>query len=500
MSTRVTSHDISNSSPLESKKKLNPIDYVSQQWLPVSESVLYSIKHKFDDGEYLNNPKNLLLDLKTDVGLFSWFLKNLPKLITNTDTSITPTLIIENIDLSKCDELFKSASLEQFPHRIQGAMKIQSSSIKHAVISAITAETVASHSGLEPELAHLCATIRQVGINLVAWNYPSIFSRAIANVSDNIEGLEKELFRFIGHTPTTLASNICLEWDQDESIKSYIIPATPDSESKNSAERETLSIQEREEKQDKLNNCLELGNSMALLSDPEHFPGYAKNWQNTVERLQQAMGQNAINNIQERLAGFSKVYSNNDFDFNIDLEPKKNLTRTSIFRVTDRLMSGNPWIAKCSENLRSKFHKIYSSIDKRGISTEAISLLISELIPILGFVRGCIYKFDEKKMRLLPILRIGETQLETFEVLRCDSGKFMKHPAVIATCYHTPIVQEEIFINSELVSTIAGIFGDNKKKAVVYVELSKQSKPDKNLTLLHFKAIQKTLADCLNFD
>lgn len=516
MATRISSYAITSSTPPEKiSKKLSPAEYVSQSWIPISEKVLSRVKQRSEHDFYSQEPKTLIHDLKQDLGLFTWFLRHLPEIQAeeseedgrkNISADKIPGQITQNIDWSKFKSQLSKINSKNMPHSLQGSLKIQSSVLKHAVISATTAEAVAAHNNVPPELAHLCGSIRHLGFNLIAWNYPTIFSKAVANCPDKAEEVSKELKKFLGCSPAALAASVCLDWDKSKRLKSFVIEnntqtlAAPSLETVSNSFAKSSQYDSDQGLHERLNNCLEIGDAMAYLSDPEHFPGYAKNWQTTVTKLEHFMGKNALSEIEDKLSGFADIYSTDETEFKVALEPRKNMTQTSIFRVTDRLMSGNTAISRCPEEIKNKFRKIYSAIDKRSVSTSAINLLISELLPSLGFMRGCLYRFDEKAFKLTPLLRIGETSLDKFEVLNCNHAKHMKHPAVMATCFSNPVIQEDIFINNEAVSIIAGQFGESKKKAVLYVQLSKKLNSDQAASLINFKAIQKTISDCLNFD
>ena len=341
MSTRISSHKITALDQQEKGSKVNPEHYVTQSWMPVSEIVLAQIKEKSERGLYNSSPGSFLSDLRQDIGLFAWFLRKLPDLLYAPSSAIIPTQIIDGVDWNKCMELFQSISIDNFPRKLKGALKVQSSSLKHAVISTTTAEAVASCTEVNPELAHLCAAIRQTGVSLVAWNYPKIFSRAVGNFSEAGGSLDDQLHKFIGYYPSSLAATICLDWDQANKVKTLV---SSDFGQRDHSELDSEQMQEEVQMKLRLDNCLELGDAMAYLSDPEHFPKYARNWQSTVDKLKKNMGPDAVEMVQSKLAGFSSTYSTADFNFNINLEPKKNLTQTSIFRVADRLMEGNPWV------------------------------------------------------------------------------------------------------------------------------------------------------------
>jgi hypothetical protein len=101
-------------------------------------------------------------------------------------------------------------------------------------------------------------------------------------------------------------------------------------------------------------------------------------------------------------------------------------------------------------------------------------------------------------MMLVSSLRIGNTNLSRFRPLSCaDAGQL--HPAVEALSYTTPLRQENVVVNGELVSHITGTFGNTEKTGVLYLELMPRLLDvDQIVGLIAFKAIRHCLNDCLN--
>ncbi len=481
------------------KAVVNPADYVTKSWMPVSEEVLKNIKQKCKLNLYGTSPVELLHDLKQDIGLFSWFLSTLPISTSSSLTGELTTQLFEGLSPEQYTEVFEKTEFTRFPHSVQGSPKAQSSCLKHAIISSATAEVLAGSADVEPELVHLCSVIRQAGLNLIAWNYPRIYARTLARMADPTNDLGKELSKVLGFSPLALATKLCASWEPTEQLKSLIIQTgTERPKGIYAVKPKEFPIERRQS--ENLQKCLDLGDAMAKLADPEHFPNHAKEWHKTVGELQDILGSDALYLVQERLGKCSALYSKDNFNFPIDLEPKKNLTFSSQYRVADVLLSCNDWIPKCQPDIQKKFRAVYSAIDRRTVSTKAIELLITDLIPKLGFHRGCIYRLDDSATLLKPILRVGKESLSDYAPLSCAQAKDLKHPAVMAVSYTRPIIQEDIIVHGLPITVIAGMFGDEKRKAVLYLEMNKliRNISSRGDALIHYKAIQKTLADCMN--
>ncbi len=494
MAPRVSSFLITQNENQAATGSEGPKDYMARSWMPVSPELIVKL-----DQISSGNPQEVAEVLKTDLGACAFYLKNYS---TYAEESGVPAGIINPSDLFNQAALLKfieDIKSQQFSHTVDKATKSALSALKFAIISTTTAQTIAPEIDLDPQKAYLCSLTRQVGLMLVAWNYPRIFAKAQSSVTNVGGSIDREVSRILGHSPAQLASEICLNWEGAADIKAAVQTIEESSKSVSNSFEFKLSDADESE-QGRLNYCMNLGDTMARIADPEHYPQYSKQWQNATEELKTCIGSNALGLIQDRLAGFSKAYSSDTFTLPISLEPRKNLTHTAIFRVTDRLLAENEWVAKCHKLHQERFKRIYGLIDKRGISTDALNELITNLMPDLGFVKGCMYKFDDLKMMLIPILRLGKTELSKLKALSCSDAKVLGHPAVIATSYNTPVVKDDVLVDNEWVTAIAAVSGSGNKKTVLYVELSEEmaSSIDRREAIVHFKAIQKALMDCIN--
>lgn len=482
ISSEDKTHSVASSS--ESTK-----DYLSRSWIPVSSDLISKVEELF------NQDKSALVDLiKNDLGACAYYIKNISE-YAGTDEFCFEDIFTEQA-LYKFVHDIKTAT---FNHKLQKAPRQAISALKFALISTTTAQTVAPQIDLDPLKTYMCSLTKQMGQMLVAWNYPRIFARAQSIAKDNGSCLDKEIAKILGSSPVKIASEICLDWKAGKEIKNTI----SELEAKRTTSNLQLNFNFNENSDlEKLGYCMNLGDAMARIADPEHYPQHSKQWQAVSEELKTCLGSDAIDIIQSNLSGISKTYSSNGFNLPISLEPRKNLTHTAIFRVTDRLLAENEWIEKCHKLHQERFRRIYGLIDKRGISTDALNELITNLVPDLGFTKGCVYRFDENKMLLTPILRIGKSELKNYKLLSCSDAKCLRHPAVMSVSYSTPLVQDNVLVDNQWVTAIAAVTGKPSKKTVLYVELSEEmaASIDRREAIVHFKAIQKALSDCINLD
>ena len=100
---------------------------------------------------------------------------------------------------------------------------------------------------------------------------------------------------------------------------------------------------------------------------------------------------------------------------------------------------------------------------------------------------------------LVPRLKIGDKN-RTFKAISCSCGGEKSHP--VAEAFHclTPLKEENVVLNGEVVSHVTGKFGSVDKIGVLFLEFT-DTVPvtlDTGQRLLYFKAIRQALNDALN--
>ena len=203
---------------------------------------------------------------------------------------------------------------------------------------------------------------------------------------------------------------------------------------------------------------------------------------------------------RKKLNQSASQYSNDsNEEFNLDIEPEK-ITKIAQSQLATQLVQANPWVSKCPALYQEKFKNLYLQIDKHNISPTAINILVGDVIPSLGFTKGCVYIVEDSSNKLNPILRIGDAPLSRYRQLDCSASDHSAHPVIAALGYNSPLIQENVAVNGDFVSHVTGTFGGSNKTGVLYLEMSEKlvQSSDRSEALLFFKAVRQALSDCLN--
>lgn len=485
------------SSSSDRKNLDDAIDYVAKGWMPISTQVIKIVREKLQSGQYESQREELIVDLKRDFSLFTWFLSKLEKLhdFKKSDKARNLDDYVNKIEIDKLIEVFNETDEQKSRQKRDTALKPQTLALKQAIAAVTTAESAADIKNLDPTIANMCAGIRQLGVNLVAWNYPRIYARALESSLKGKDSLDKSLTKILGYSPMELGTELALKWDRTGGLAALV---TNDSEKLGN-----LSIEARAqlgENPEELIKCIELGETVSKLVAPEIHPEAAAAMPAIISEVEAVFGKGGMDILKQALQAATTSYSGEDeVVFSIDIDPKK-VTEVARNQLAAKFLDKNTWVSKCSKPLQDKFLNLYGYVDPKTISPVAINILIGDVVPALGFTRGCVYLVDNNKSKLNPIMRIGDSPITRYRALDCSSSDRSAHPVILALGYSTPLIQENVPVNGEFVSHVTGVFGSSEKTGVLYLEMSEKlaRSADRGEALLFFKAVRQALLDCLN--
>ncbi len=463
--------------------------YVSKTWFPINTGVLKSVQTKLNQKMY-HNGLELFHDLRADQALLTYALRELGNVVKSEESAVDLQQLLRSMELEHLREIFSRSPDQISGHRLDPTMKPQILRLKQSLISTTTVESLAQKSKGNVDVAFITASVRQLGLNLVAWNYPRIYSKAIASLSPDNDDLDEALMKVLGYSPLQLGVHVSLGWHQSPFMEAALGGEGDEPQGLTpTAIAEALSYRD----------MCELAEDLARISDPEHFPHSAQRASSVLEQIQRRLGPQGLQSIKTRLdsqtSGFQDLVPN---IFKFDFSPERS-EQAAHQHYSERLKKENQFLSRCPEEIQQLFKPVYDQLQPGAVSTTAINTLVTEVLPALGFPRGCVYLVDQKKMMVVPILRIGDTSIERFRTVACSSVDTTNHPVVMALSYTTPIIQENVFVNGQHVCHVTGTFGNKEKTGVLYLEMTSALSEDARQTpLLYFKAARECLSGCLN--
>jgi hypothetical protein len=187
------------------------LQHVVRPWFPINQDVLTSIRKKLDDGTYASAPQELLNDLKGDFALFTFVVKELG--ILGMQERIDAKVLNNPVELIRwggCDRIKEiMAPDKKLPttHSLHWSEPFQVARLRETAVIASTAAVLSEKKDLDPEVGFSRGVIREIGLNLIAWNYPTLYSKVLNNLKVD-STLDEELSKELGFTPSLLAMRV----------------------------------------------------------------------------------------------------------------------------------------------------------------------------------------------------------------------------------------------------------------------------------------------------
>jgi len=466
------------------QKSTDPAEHIKAGWVPINAIFLRSLLQRLAAGEFEDKVPQLVEELRSDFGLFTYCLREAYEKSWFTAEARDPIQLLKSLTLPQFKDMLSRSETDISVHSLGDATKHQSLRLKHLLVSSTTAEALGVRLGLSQDLLFSSALIRQAGLNFVAWNYPRVYAKALDQVALGEKDLERVLLTQLGFSPRALGVKLLVS--PEHLSPSFMVAV---GEVNGTGNQEGLLA---------LKLC-EIGEKFARSSDPEHFPHEARRNDEVVREIEHFLGPQGLSLIREQIELRGLNYSSSSskpLDLNID--PDENRQSADLF-VASRLIAGNSFVSKCPDWLKDKFRKVYANLTPGKTSPEALQILVSELIPLSGFLRGCVYLMDGSGKFLVPRLRIGDAPISRYRSISLRETTHAELAIVEALSANLPVKQEAVYLNGELISHVSGAFGTEDKQGVLYLEISEALLQGlENESIVYFRAIRQCLNDCLN--
>jgi hypothetical protein len=472
--------------------------HVSALWFPINLELLANIRRKLRDDRYSGSPEELFEDLKQDFALFTFVVKelmgagvqeNIPTRVINN-----PTELIDWAGVAKVAELINDDTRLPLNHLLQSLSPIQASRLRETAIIASTAELLSAKTNLNPQTGFSRGVLRETGLNLIAWNYPSLYSRVLKKLEKG-RSLDEQLSQELGFSPVTLAMRV-------------LHPSSPiGTDGEGCLHDSTWEMYDR---------LCEVGAALARADSPESYPSAEKDWKLANEYLLKTVGKDGIALIRIKAAEYSKEYSkylSGIFKPAKDFNPERsigNFKKQSKYR-------GNRYINQCSAEVQASLQSLYAHLSDTEATARALEMLIRQVIPEAGFTGGCVYLVDPSAFALMPRTVFGSVKLRTVERIMLKpmfpdqhSGAFTSSislgscgPDLAATALSCaqPVIERHDDVHCSGITGIYASLGDNKKVGVLYLEAPEATDMQgDHQTMRTFKAMRQALADALKLD
>lgn len=466
------------------RRLFRAVDYLNDRWMPCDRQLLEKInnimQHQSDDPECTEQ----VLDLAfSDVSIFLFTLQRFYRLLSaegvQIDEDLSPREFILEGGVEMLRLIFEDQTMLETTHTLDAGDDGQKLRLFESAVSASAAQMLAPTYGIESSDGFSGALIRQLGLLLISWNYPTVYAQAVRSQKEG-GSLEAALMDKLGFSPQALTVELLHRWGISRKVS-----------------RETFGLGGEDAVVNPIRDLYRASEALARANLPELYPSARSDWsQARVEILDRlgAAGLEAIQSALEQHLSHYREHIPSLFRPGLVLDPRK--------RIVDEeraaTLEANPYMGLCTSEIRDCFERIYASIRPGGHQQALLRQILREIIPQAGFVSGCIYTADPDHYRLVPQVAVGSARRQDFHSrdlsLKAESNEIVS----LAYLSPQPIVEYHLDTEGACVNRIAGYIGSRTRLGVLYLEMEGDVYDrDPALVLNQFRAIQHALSDCL---
>lgn len=451
------------------------LQHVVRPWFPINQDVLTLIRKNLDDGAYASAPQQLLNDLKGDFALFTFVVKELG--ILGMQAKIDSKILNNPVELirwggsDRIKDIIAPDKKLPATHSLHWSEPFQVARLRETAVIASTAAVLSEKKDLDPEVGFSRGVIREIGLNLIAWNYPTLYSKVLNNLKPDAT-LDEELSKELGFTPSLLAMRV-------------LRPENPDQPEGAPVEETTWAAYDE---------LCEVGEALARAENPETYPSAQNDWQKANQYLTENAGTGALELIKERAVEQSKKYQEalpEVFNSLENFNPKRNID----VHARMKAVIADQDFRVCPPHVQEALRSLYNEIDGYAVNKAAIQTLLKSIIPQAGFTGGCVFVIDPSTASLKPRTIIGQVNLRAISNVSLDPGDL----AVAALGTHETLFDLKEDAQPIPLEGIYSALGEQRKVGVLYLETPKtHNEVPEGKTLGTYNILKKALCDVLH--
>ncbi|MCB0329849.1 MAG: hypothetical protein KDD70_09300 [Bdellovibrionales bacterium] len=457
------------------------LKHLEHGWLPVHADLLVGIQANIHNDHYLENPETLLSDLKKDPGLFFTVSKRLKRYSDPEESGFDPLDLLLSLEQEQLKEVFNFEPGDYSVHRAGESSPSQELVHEIARIGGESAASIAEELDKPILTAHEGALFRTLGISLLAWNYPKLFSQALSTHKTKGADFDRELQNYFQISPQQIGARFARELEMSREIKQSLLPRP---------QRDLLAEVDLKE-QFHLTDICQLSELFARAQEPSYFPDAEEQWAAKESALKPILGAEVFTELHLKAETIAEEKTSaTDFG---DLHEYIIVRKEPVIEGPV-LPESNPHLAHCPESVQQAFIAIHRELERSKTALDAIKLLLQRGIPETGAIRGCLYLQRKNDFRLQAALRFGDSPLPRYQKFLLDARN-----GILDAIHSTaPFVHEGKGVTGAHITQVRGGLGNGAPPGVLYVEISDKAmkEADYNPTVM-FHVIRSALKECL---
>jgi len=488
---------MSYNAPLEKATRL-----VSELWFPFDMKLFESVQQKAGEEMANNLISSLLEDIKKDISLYLLCLRefanpNFDQLKDNVRDSACPDYF-SDISADDIQRVLKKISAMAIPHRLDQATALQKQRLAEMHVSGVSADAIAGSSGLSSGVVFSCSALRQLGLTLVAWNYPMIFEK-VNKTPHSADSLDQELRKYLGFSPTMLGASLVEQWGLSSVYQMVVSGKTTSSPRSGKQADEVDSLRTAASLTKTLAQICQVGEALARATNPSLYSSATSDLDFASVHISKALGPMGVERIlsgadqRVRTIGASLASSLSGGINNL----KEGLINRS-FSLD--LIAKNRYLEVFPDDLRNVAEGLYHQIRAEGPVDAYARKFAKEVIPKTIFSALTVYLYDPFEGMLFPSLVLGRHQIinPRPEKLKGLTGT----PSAILAAFdlRIPLREEHLMTDGSEVSILASSLGVEPSIGVLYVESPLDGTAYNGDMIKYFKGVRNLLSQCLRIE
>lgn len=475
-------------SPRENRRLERAVFHINNLWFPINVDLLGEILKGFEEGRYDFGVEFLIEDLKKDLALYVYCIRELSMLLRQEGVRVCIKEPLELLNLAGKNRIKKVLSVNPrsiSQHSSNQLSELQAKQLAASITSAATAEALVQGSECPSESAYLTAVLRQLGLILICWNYPSAYQKAISRQSTE-QSIDAVISELLGFTPLLLVFRLVKEWGLAPEIELAL------KKQSGAAEQQLFSDSEIEgDIVSYLASLCEIGEALARANQPEIYSTAAQDWEMARSAIQQTLGTDGLQVITQRAQEYCSVYRKENPELS-EMLTNLNPERTIHQQVERNLLNSNPFAERCPLIPKKLFKEYYRLRSVGRDNKQSLTFLFKEVFPALGFSGGIVYTVNAETSELMVRLHLGNIISEALRKLSFKS-QHDQGEAAVAALHCSTLIQGQLPLDEDC-SFIAARLGQGAPVGVLYVELPTSLLHDPELDFInHFKALKLAL-------
>jgi hypothetical protein len=473
--------------------------HVEDLWFPINSQLLGQIKSEITNSGGEMQAEALIARISSDVSLFFFCLRESCRMLQEDGVELpaesSPQRILEHAGVERLKTILATEVQSVSRHSFERITPCQRQRFEEMLLSCSTSESLARYFEIDREFARSCALARQLGLTLIAWNYPDVFEKALAQIRPETP-LDVILSQILGFSPLLLSLTLLRRWGLSSSFTDALIGVGESIDLGVSSPEEQAERAEAEAIEGTLVRLCRIGEALARANYPETYPTARSDWADALEVIEHHLGEDGLDTIRERFLENSSTYVTfcpSAFKGGLILDP--------IARQREHLVkswrAGNPWMEQCREYLRQRLESFYLSLPEAEVASKHLELLVREVLPSAGYRRGCIFTIDPGTQCLMPRLCVGTARLEDYSRVQYDSEVDSLNAVARAFNERKMITTRPINKDDEF-AHLSHVLGYSQRIGVLHLTLPVALlDQDSAQHEVHVKALSQALNDCL---